>query len=140
LDRLRETPRLPRAAREPRAVRDQAVSATAVLPRTADALRNGARRHGERLRRRRIADVAVEPELVLCRELLKRRRLPAEIEPGRQPPRPDALGLCLAAGFVAPIARGRRDGEEIEARVELRRSELRPLDVARVQYAGGQQR
>ena len=138
--RPRQSPALPRRAHEPGAVQQQTVAAAPVLPGAADAVGDGARRDGERLVGGAIAHVCVESKLVLERGFLERRVLPSEVEPGRQRPGEQRLGLSFPAGIIDAIARGDGNGEEIDARVERRRSELRPLDVSRRQDAGKQQR
>ena len=84
---LAQPPWLPDAAAEPGAVQQQAVAAAPILPRAAEPLGHRARRHVEGLGGRAVSDVAVEPELILERRFLERRRLPAEVEAGRQRPR-----------------------------------------------------
>src|SRR5882672_10540986 len=69
--RLAETPWFPRRAAEPRAVHQQAVSAAPVIPCAADSLRHRARRYVEGRGGRPVLHIAVEPELILKRCLLK---------------------------------------------------------------------
>src|SRR5882672_12713647 len=110
--RLAQTPWFPRRAAEPRAVHQQTVSAAPVIPRAADSLRHRARRYVEGRGGRPVLHITVEPELILKRGLLKGCGLPAEIEPGGQRPRQQALAAGLAARSVQPIARRRSNREE----------------------------
>src|SRR5262249_4874317 len=101
---LGQAPGLPCGAAEPRAVPQQTVAGAPILPGAAEALRHGARRPLERVRGRRVFRIAVEAELVLETRLLKRRRLPAEIEAGGLRPGQHALAPRLAGRRVQAIA------------------------------------
>ncbi len=132
---LDEPPVAPAGAAEPGPVEHEVVAGTPVFPGGADPVRDRARGHAEVLRRRPLARVAVEPELVLGGQLLKRRVLPAKVGAGRQRPGQQTLLVAFGAGVVEPIGRRHRDREEVDARVE-RPDELRPLQVAGSQHAG----
>src|SRR6185436_3361105 len=119
--------RSPVRPREPRPGTDQAEPAAPVLPLAAESLRQRAVGYDERLTGGAIADEGIVACLILKQRLLKRRVLPPRVEAGGEWPGQQPLGFALPAFCVQPVARRRRNGEEIHTEIERRAADLRPL-------------